>query len=77
RNFEAVFFCSFELSRPDGELLPPFPAGAQIYVHLPNGLIRQYSLCNAPIERHRYLIGVLIDPASRGGSRGLHEQIQP
>ncbi|RMV07765.1 PDR/VanB family oxidoreductase [Pseudomonas savastanoi] len=76
RNDEALDICSFELVRADGELLPPFTAGAHIDVHLPDGLIRQYSLCNAPNERHRYLIGVLNDPASRGGSRSLHEQIQ-
>ncbi len=76
RNDEALDICSFELVRADGALLPPFTAGAHIDVHLPDGLIRQYSLCNAPNERHRYLIGVLNDPASRGGSRSLHQQIQ-
>lgn len=77
RNDEALGICSFELTRPDGQPLPPFTAGAHIDVHLPDGLIRQYSLCNAPNEHHRYLIGVLNDPASRGGSRALHEQIKP
>ncbi|WP_024681893.1 PDR/VanB family oxidoreductase [Pseudomonas syringae] len=77
RNDEALDICSFELARPDGQPLPPFTAGAHIDVHLPDGLIRQYSLCNAPNEHHRYLIGVLNGPASRGGSRALHEQIKP
>jgi vanillate O-demethylase ferredoxin subunit len=45
-------------------------------VHLPNGLTRQYSLCNHPGESHRYLIGVLRDPASRGGSQAMHEQVK-
>ncbi|MBC3483737.1 MULTISPECIES: PDR/VanB family oxidoreductase [Pseudomonas] len=75
RNDEAQDICSFELAAVDGSLLPPFSAGAHIDVHLPEGQVRQYSLCNHPEERHRYLIGVLKDPASRGGSRSLHEQI--
>ncbi|WP_047529684.1 PDR/VanB family oxidoreductase [Pseudomonas sp. 11/12A] len=75
RNNEARDICSFELASVDGHPLPAFSAGAHIDVHLPNGLIRQYSLCNRPEERHRYLIGVLKDPASRGGSQSLHEQI--
>ncbi|WP_434576924.1 oxidoreductase [Pseudomonas sp. Z5-35] len=77
RHDEALDICSYELTRVDGQPLPPFTAGAHIDVHLPDGLIRQYSLCNHPEERHRYLIGVLKDPSSRGGSRRLHEQIQP
>ncbi len=64
------------MAAADGSLLPAFSAGAHIDVHLPDGLVRQYSLCNHPEERHRYLIGVLNDPASRGGSRSLHEQVQ-
>lgn len=73
---EAVDICSFELVSADGTSLPPFSAGSHIDVHLPNGLTRQYSLCNDPAEGHRYLIGVLKDPASRGGSRAMHEQVR-
>jgi len=75
RNKEAQDICSYELARVDGQPLPAFSAGAHIDVHLPDGLVRQYSLCNHPEERHRYLIGVLNDPASRGGSRSMHEQV--
>lgn len=77
RHNEALDICSYELTSVDGQPLPAFTAGAHIDVHLPGGLIRQYSLCNHPEERHRYLIGVLKDSASRGGSRSLHELIQP
>ena len=77
RRDEALDICSYELAPVDGGPLPTFTAGAHIDVHLPGGLIRQYSLCNHPEERHRYLIGVLKDPTSRGGSRSLHEQILP
>ncbi|EIK94144.1 putative vanillate O-demethylase oxidoreductase [Pseudomonas sp. M47T1] len=75
RNNEASDISSFELACAHGGDLPAFSAGAHIDVHLPGGLIRQYSLCNHPQERHRYQIGVLKDPASRGGSQCMHEEI--
>ncbi|MDF3836926.1 PDR/VanB family oxidoreductase [Cupriavidus basilensis] len=62
----------FDLVAPDGSQLPSFTAGAHIDVHVGNGLVRQYSLCNDPAETHRYRIGVLRDPASRGGSASMH-----
>ena len=67
---------SFELAAQDGAELPPFTAGAHIDVHLGDGLVRQYSLCNAPHERHRYRIAVLHTPDSRGGSRAMHELVE-
>lgn len=73
---EARDVVSLELVEADGSELPKFEAGSHIDVHLPNGLIRQYSLCNAPNERNRYLIGVLLDPKSRGGSKAVHELIE-
>lgn len=72
---EAEGICSYELVRADGTALPPFAAGAHIDVHLPNGLVRQYSLCNAPGETHRYVIAVLRDAASRGGSQAMHDDV--
>ena len=41
---EAEGIRSFELVAPDGAELPPFTAGAHVDVHLPNGLVRQYSI---------------------------------
>ncbi|MBV4522051.1 PDR/VanB family oxidoreductase [Pseudomonas sp. SWRI74] len=73
---EADGICSFELCPVDGSTLPAFEAGAHIDTHIADGLTRQYSLCNDPRERHRYLISVLKDPSSRGGSRAMHEQVQ-
>ena len=69
---EARDIYSFELVALDGHALPPFSAGAHIDVHLPVGLIRQYSLCNDPKETHRYQIAVLRDSNSRGGSVAMH-----
>jgi vanillate O-demethylase ferredoxin subunit len=77
-TWEAEGILSFELwPMPPRKELPPFTAGAHIDVHLPNGLLRTYSLLNAQEERHRYVIGVNRDPQSRGGSRYMHETVRP
>jgi vanillate O-demethylase ferredoxin subunit len=76
KTCEADAICSYELVALDGAPLPPFEAGAHIDVHLAGSLVRQYSLCNAPGETHRYQIGVLRDPASRGGSQAMHDHIE-
>ena len=75
KSVEAVDIASFELAAEDGSPLPGFSAGSHVDVHLPGGLTRQYSLCNDPDETHRYLLGVLRDPASRGGSLALHDGV--
>ena len=75
RRMEADGICSFELVADDGGALPAFSAGAHIDVHLPGGPVRQYSLCNSPAERHRYLIAVQREAASRGGSSAMHERV--
>jgi len=66
---------TFELLPETGASLPSFEAGAHVDMHVPGGIIRQYSLCNDPKETHRYLVGILKDPASRGGSVAIHEQV--
>jgi phthalate 4,5-dioxygenase reductase subunit len=68
---------SFELRDPSGAELPPFDAGAHIALHLPNGLLRKYSLCNDPAERDRYLIAVKREQDGRGGSRVLIDSVHP
>jgi len=73
---EALDIVTLELVATDGSPLPPFGAGAHIDVQLPGGITRQYSLCNDPKETHRYLIGVLRDPASRGGSQAVHDTVR-
>ena len=72
---EALDICTFELVPADGGTLPPFSAGSHVDVHLPAGVVRQYSLCNDPSEGHRYVIAVLKVPDTRGGSKAMHEQI--
>jgi len=72
---EAQDIASFELVDPLGLELPPFTAGAHLDVRINDDTRRQYSLCNDPQERDRYVIAVLNEPAGRGGSRAMHEQV--
>lgn len=66
---------AFELA-PTTDSLPTFQPGAHIDVHLPNGLIRQYSLTNGPGEVAAYRIGVKREPESTGGSQCLHDTVR-
>ena len=75
-RFEAEDILGIELRPVGAGTFEPFAAGAHIDLHLPNGLVRSYSLLNAPGETHRYVLGVLKDKASRGGSRCVHEQLR-
>ncbi len=74
----ATGICAYELESADGTALPPFEAGAHVSVHLPNGLVRQYSLCGGPaqVDAGRYRIAVLRDARTRGGSLAMHEAVQ-
>ncbi|MDZ4074952.1 MAG: PDR/VanB family oxidoreductase [Hylemonella sp.] len=73
---EALDIVTLELVAVDGKALPAFSAGSHVDVQLPGGITRQYSLCNDPKETHRYLIGVLRDPATRGGSAAVHDSVK-
>ncbi len=55
--------------------LPPFKPGAHIDLHLGQRLVRTYSLCNAPHERWRYVLGVKREENGRGGSRFIHDRL--
>ncbi len=65
----------FEFESVDGRPLPGYEPGAHIDVHLPNGLVRNYSLILAAPEPSRYAVGIKRDPASRGGSRFVHDDL--
>lgn len=66
---------SFELVDPSGGELPPFTAGAHVNVLTGIGEWRSYSLSNSETERHRYVLGVLREKESRGGSLWMHENV--
>ena len=46
----------YEFRRPDGKPLPAYDPGAHIDLHLPNGLIRNYSLIVAKPEPGTYTV---------------------
>ncbi|MGS0742398.1 PDR/VanB family oxidoreductase [Glaciimonas sp. GG7] len=75
-RFEAIGIHSFELVHPAGEMLPVVRAGAHLDIALEGDIRRQYSLCNDPAERHRYVIAVLREEVGRGGSRLMHESLR-
>ena len=72
-GWEAPNILSYDLRPLESRELPPFTAGAHVDLTLPNGLVRSYSLVNPQSERHRYVIAVQKDRASRGGSKWVHE----
>jgi vanillate O-demethylase ferredoxin subunit len=45
-------------------------------VFIAPALVRQYSLCGDPHDRHRYTIAVLRCRSSRGGSQAMHESLR-
>lgn len=65
------------LTAPDGGRLPDWTPGAHVDLTLDNGLTRQYSLCGDRWDAHSYRVGVLLEPAGRGGSRHVHELLEP
>nr|WP_157341936.1 PDR/VanB family oxidoreductase [Bradyrhizobium pachyrhizi] len=75
-GYEAERIHSYELIARTGSELAPFTAGSHIDLHLPNGMIRSYSLVNDQCERHRYVIAVNKDAGSRGGSSFVHDAVR-
>lgn len=65
----------YEFSASDGARLPPATAGSHVDIHLPGGLVRQYSLIeSSDAPPSHYVIGVKKDPQSRGGSNFIHNR---
>lgn len=75
-RFQAEGIHAFELSDPDGALLPQVTAGAHVDVHLPGELVRSYSLAGDPADRSVWTLGVLREVNGRGGSRVMHESMR-
>ncbi len=65
---------AFRLKASDSSVLPVWEPGAHIEISLPNGLIRQYSLCGTH-QQQTYEIAVLKEKTGRGGSIFLHDKV--
>lgn len=63
----------FALAHAAGTELPRFEPGSHVDVRLPDGLVRQYSLCDGPARNaSTYMIAVKLAQRSRGGSIAMH-----
>jgi ferredoxin-NADP reductase len=60
-----------------GGPVPAWEPGAHVDLHLPCGLIRQYSLCGNPGQQDQWQVAVLREPAGRGGSDFVHDVLKP
>ena len=68
KQLEAEGIYRFELRPDPGDSFPAFEAGAHLDLRVGDKL-RQYSLCNDPTERDRYVIAIQREPTGRGGSQ--------
>src|SRR4051794_9946228 len=75
KEVQADGVLTLELAAPSGGRLRDWTPGAHIDLVLPNGITRQYSLCGDRFDPYRYRIGVLREPAGRGGSAYVHENL--
>lgn len=76
KRWEADGVVSVTLADPSGAALPTWEPGAHLALHLPNGLVREYSLCSEPADRSGWTVAVLRTPDSRGGSSHVHSTLQ-
>ena len=66
----------YTFQRAEGGPLPAYKPGSHIDLHLPNGLLRQFSLVVPNSDPQSYVVGVKKDAASRGGSRYIIEEMK-
>ncbi len=76
RREEAEGIVGLVLAPLPGASLPPYEPGAHIDLKMPNGMIRQYSLCGQVDDTTVYELGILLETAGRGGSRHVHEEVK-
>lgn len=76
RQVQATNVAVLEFESANDVKLPKIDAGSHIDVYLPNGLVRQYSLCQNPNQEGVFRLGILKDPESRGGSICAFDELQ-
>lgn len=64
------------LAHPRRPTLPPWTPGAHVDLHLPDGRVRQYSLCGDRDDPSYYEIAIKREENGRGGSRWAHENLR-
>lgn len=75
KTWEADGVTSVTLVDPSGDMLPTWRPGAHLALHLPNGLVREYSLCSDPLDNRSWTVAVLRTADSRGGSSYIHDAL--
>lgn len=76
-TWEAEGVLSVRFTDPSGAELPAWDPGAHLALHLPNGIVREFSLCSDPEDRSGWTVAVLREPSSRGGSAYVHLELRP
>lgn len=76
RHVEGGNIAVIKFESANSSPLPKVEAGAHIDVHLPNGMLRQYSLCQDPSDIGIFRLGILRDPDSRGGSVSAFDDLK-
>jgi ferredoxin-NADP reductase len=76
-TLEADAVLAVVLSDPTDALLPGWEPGAHINILLDGAYERQFSLCGDVEDRLTYRLGILKEPASRGGTRYVHDHLRP
>ena len=76
RHVEGENIAIIEFESASSTVLPKVEAGAHIDVYLPNGMVRQYSLCQNPAHIGIFRLGILRDPESRGGSVSAFDDLK-
>ncbi len=65
------------LVHPHKPELPAWTPGAHVDLRLPDGRVRQYSLCGDPADRTRYEIAIKRETSGRGASLWAHANLTP
>ncbi|UOO90120.1 PDR/VanB family oxidoreductase [Vitreoscilla massiliensis] len=76
RHVQGQNVAVLEFESANAQILPKIEAGSHIDVHLPNGMVRQYSICQDPRHEGVFRLGILKDPESRGGSESAFNDLQ-
>jgi ferredoxin-NADP reductase len=65
------------LVHPHKPELPAWTAGAHVDLRIPDGRVRQYSLCGDPTDRSHYEIAIKREASGRGASLWAHANLAP